>query len=289
MAIYDKNGNSLLTVYGVDGVVLSQAYDINGNPLLDTGNLLKVMTYNVGHWYIGTTELVPTAKKTEYFDLHNGMLTRNEPDILFLQEARNAYCADGTSASAILSPHFDDIKSTSITQWYIGHEICTKNLPIQNYTSHRFTRNRGNYPTFETAQISFDGKTINLINTHNDYYADYQPSEISDLLSAISGMEYFILCGDFNINLAVEDTSDDQYTINVKPFVDAGCHVGNCVKDWIPTYFGTASPTGGKFTDQFITSPNINIVSLYADTTKLTDGLGEKIDHIPLIATLQIN
>ena len=71
-------------------------------------------------------------------------------------------------------------------------------------------------------------------------------------------------------------------------FLDAGYHVGNCDFAWIETYFSTSSPTGGKFTDTIITSADITIRNLYAYTEKLTDNLGDKIDHIPLIAELSI-
>ena len=37
------------------------------------------------------------------------------------------------------------------------------------------------------------------------------------------------------------------------------------------------------------TSSNITIKDMYADTTKLTDGITDKIDHLPLIAELIIN
>jgi endonuclease/exonuclease/phosphatase family metal-dependent hydrolase len=160
---------------------------------------------------------------------------------------------------------------------------------MSNYTSHNFSVNKGNYPTFESVEITVSGKTITIVNTHNDYVLDpYQEQEVTDLLAFLANLKSFVLCGDFNINLSTQDTTDDQYTNSVKRFLDAGYNVGNCVVDWIPTYFGTSSPTGGKFTDQFVTSSDIIIKKLYADTTKLTDGIDDKIDHLPLIAILTI-
>ena len=112
---------------------------------------------------------------------------------------------------------------------------------------------------------------------------------MTDLLAFLKGLDHFILAGDFNIDLSEQETTGDQYQNSVQRFIDAGYNVGNCVVDWIPTYFGTSSPTGGKFTDQIVTSPNITIKRIYADTTKLTDGITDKIDHLPLIAELIIN
>lgn len=287
--IYTVQGQQVNTPYNVNGVSKSQAYDINGRPLLESGTPLSIMTYNVGQWYIGNGNRVPTAQKSDYYNLQYNTFSDNPIDVLFLQEYLNSWCVDGSLASEFINPFFDHQEITNPTG-YIGHSICTKQeYPMSNYTSHAFTTNKGNYPSFESAEITIDGKTITIVNTHNDYVLSYQRQEVTDLLTFLSGFDHFILCGDFNIDLSVEETTGDQYQNSVQRFLSAGYHVGNCVVDWIPTYFGTASPTGGKFTDQIVTSSNIDIISLYAYTAKLTDGIGDKIDHIPLIAELKIN
>lgn len=289
MAVYGKSGNALSAVYGINGAEKSLAYDKSGNIIYSKGNRLKVMEYNVGQWYIGNGYRVPTAQKSEYYNLQYGTFANNPVDILFMQEYLNSWCVDGSLASEFIGPFFDHQEVTSPTG-YIGHSICTKQeYPMSNYTSHAFTTNKGNYPSFESAEITAFGKTITIVNTHNDYVLSYQRQEVTDLLAFLSGLDYFILCGDFNIDLAVQETTGEQYQNSVQRFLDAGYHVGNCVVDWIPTYFGTSSPTGGKFTDEVITSSNIDIVSLYAYTAKLTDGIHDKIDHIPLIAELEIH
>lgn len=287
MAIYNLSGESLNAVYGIDAGSLNIAYDIDGNEVFSSSaTLLKIMTYNVGQWYIGDGNRVPTAKKTEYYNLQHGTFDTYRPDVLFLQEYLNTWCADGSPSSELLSAYFDNQQSTHDTNAYTGHSICTNGYVISNYTSHDFTTNKGNYPTFESAEITVGGKTITLVNTHNDYVLSYQQQEVTDLLAFLANLDSFILCGDFNINLATEDTTDDQYLNSVKRFVDAGYHVGNCVLEWIPTYFGTSSPTGGKYTDEIITSSDITIVDIYADTTKLTDSIEDKIDHLPFIAEI---
>lgn len=288
MSIYDINGN-IVYPYDATGHLLSEAYDINGNRLYNIEPIpLKVMTYNVGQWYNGSTVRVPTSKKADYYAIHNGAFSTYEPDLLFLQEALSTWCDDDSLTADLLSPYFDNTESTRPTTVYQGHYMCTNGYALSNYMVHNFSKNKGNYPSFETAQITVGDRTINLINTHNDYVASYQQVEVQELLTAIANMEYFILCGDFNINLSTEDKTDEQYIVNVKPFLDAGYNIANCVEDWIPTYFGTSDPTGGKFTDNIITSSNITISDVYADTTKLTDNINDKIDHIPLIAELQI-
>lgn len=287
MAIYNKNGVALDSAYRLDGESLTSSYDINGNEVFSNARThLKIMTYNVGQWYIGDGNRVPTTKKTEYFNLQDGTFSTYRPDVLFMQEYLNTWCQDGSASSQLLSSYFDNQQSTNDTSAYKGHSICTNGIPIASYTSHNFSSNKGNYPTFESAEIVVGGKTVTIINTHNDYVLSYQQTEVTDLLSFLSNLDSFVLCGDFNINLSTEDTTDDQYLNSVKRFLDAGYHVGNCVVDWIPTYYGTASPEGGKFTDQIVTSADIRIDNIYADTTKLTDGLNDKIDHLPLIAEI---
>lgn len=284
MGIYNISGNEIEAIYNGSGAYLSQAYDVDGNELVTAD--LTMMTYNVGQWYTGTGTRVPTADKSAYYALQSAIIDNNPVDVLFLQEYLSTWCQDDSPASELLGDYCDNQEVTN-PQGYIGHSICTDNIAISNYTSHNFTNSSANYPTFESAEITVDGKTITLINTHNDYTLSYQQDEVSDLLDFLAGLDYFILAGDFNINLSTHNIRDNQYINSVKRFLDAGYNVANCVKGWLPTYYGTASPTGGKFTDQIVTSANIEIVGLYADTTKLTDGIADKIDHLPLIAKLR--
>lgn len=286
MAIYNKSGMEITAAYDLEGETLSDAYDLEGNSVLDTVDL-TIMTYNVGQWYIGNGDRVPIDKKLAYYALQYGSFSDNQADVLCMQEYLNSWCQDNSLASELYGAFYNRQEVTN-PQGYIGHSICTNGYEISNYTSHSFTENRGNYPTFESAEIIVDGKIITIINTHNDYDYQYQVYEIDQLLTYLESLSSFILVGDFNIDLSSQDTTNRQYLNSVKRFLDAGYNVGNCVKAWIPTYFGTSSPTGGKYTDQVVTSSNIKIVDLYADTTKLTDDIGDKIDHLPLIAKFHI-
>lgn len=285
MAVYNKNGEPLATIYGKDGTPLNVAYDKNGN-VIYTASTFKVMSYNVGQWYIGNGYAVPTDKKSEYHTLQANTLANNPVDVLLIQEYLNEWCVDGSLASEFISPYFD-YQNTTTPQGYIGHSTCTK-VPQSNYTSHPFTSHGANYPSFESCEIVVDGKTITLINTHLDYSSAYQPSEIADLVNFVENLDYFIICGDFNCG--AEAVGDSQYNVCIKPFVDKGYHASNCNGDnWINTYYATADPEGTRYkTDNIITSANISIVNVYAYTEKLTDGIADKIDHIPLIAELSI-
>ena len=175
--INNKSGQNIEIAYDIDGIVVYNA------------NMLKIMTYNVGQWYTGTSSRVPTNKKSAYYALQYGTFEDNPVDILFLQEYLNSWCEDDSSAQTdFIEPFFDYQEVTSPTG-YVGHSICAKEYVINNYISHSFTPVVGPYPSFETAQITFDGKTINIINTHNNYEISPQIDNVTDLLEAVSEME----------------------------------------------------------------------------------------------------
>lgn len=288
MAIYDKDGNAVLASYDKDGTLLLQAYDINGNLIPLQYTELKVMTYNVGQWYIGTTSRVPVAKKSEYYAIQNEAFSANRPNVAMLQEALSTWCDDGSPSSELLDPYFDYIEGSRNTTNYQGHYICTDNYPMSNYTVHNFTGGSfGDCPAFETADIMVGGKTIYLLNTHHNLNDANAIKQTEQVLEAVSDKEYFIICGD--LNTGVEQVGDYEYNTFLKPFVDAGYRLSNCGFAWFYTYYATASPVGERYrTDNIITSSNILIKNVYVDTTKLTDNTGDKIDHIPLIAELLI-
>lgn len=288
--IYDKNGKSLNIAYDKNGVVLTSAYDKNGTLIYSSSaSNLKIMTYNVGQWYIGNGSKVPTDKKSVYHDLQYGTFLNNSVDVLFLQEYLNEWCADGSLSSELLDPFFDNQEVTN-PRGYIGHSICTNGYTLSDYTSHDFTTNRGNYPTYESAEITIDGKTITIVNTHNDYTEPYKTQDITDLLGFLATLDSFILAGDFNMGIyANTSPTSDNYRLGVNVWKEAGYNVGNCNPTYLPTYSGTTSMTDGGAADQIITSSDISISNVYTYNAKLTDDVADKIDHIPLIAELVIN
>jgi endonuclease/exonuclease/phosphatase family metal-dependent hydrolase len=208
-----------------------------------------------------------------------------------VQEYLKDFCQDGEPAANLMGLFFDNMETTNQETAYRGHAICTKGYPISDYRTHLFS-NAGdtNYQGYETAKITVCGKTIHLINTHNNYRTSPQAIHMTEVLAAIEPMEYFILCGDFNIDLQTEDKTDVQYLQSVKPFYDRGYHMANFndQRGWLKTYYGTAEATNGKFTDNIVTSANIEIISASIDETKLTDAISDKIDHLPIIAKLSI-
>lgn len=287
--IYDKNGNEIADVYDKTGRLLLEAFDKDGNNVLNDSNVITVANYNVGQYYIGNGYTIPTANKTEYTNLQTTIFNNIKPDICCMQEATNVFCQDGTLADTFLSRWFRNIETTSGGINYQAHKIATKNRSISGYESIDFVNGRTNYLTYEKCYVMVNGKNVCIMNTHLST-GTYNRAQAQELLSAVENEKYFILCGDFNT--VISSLSDSDYINTIKPFIDAGYADANCGAFGIfPTYYADADPDAEykPATDHIIVSDNITINNAYVDTTKLTDGIDAKIDHIPLIAELVIN
>lgn len=285
MAIYDVNGNSLGTAYDVNGNSLSTAYDVNGNAIWSSApTTLKVATYNVGDWGWGSG--LPTPEyKSDYIALQNTIFTNIDADICTMQEWSTYICTDGTPSSDVTSEYFQYLYASG--GWAIGSNIPLRDFEAIEYSTVTVT---GDYAKYEKAYFYVGDKKVCILNVHFCYEnKTNQGLQSAEILSVAEEETYVIICGDFNTN--IHSLSDSDYTDIIKPFIDAGYVDANCgAFGIIPTYYSTSDPQGDytPATDHIIVSPNITITNAYTDTTKLTDGLSQKIDHIPLIAVLQI-
>ena len=143
MAIYTKSGSPIDIAYDENGNEIISAYDVNGTEIYSKiGHSLVVMTYNVGQWYIGTTEKVPTAKKSEYYGIHNHAFDTYRPDVMFLQEALSTWCQDGSLTIDLISPYFDYVNKSRYTTNYQGHYICTKHNQQSKNTTNASSRHK---------------------------------------------------------------------------------------------------------------------------------------------------
>lgn len=293
MSVYDINGVELVNVYDKSGVELEQAYDIDGNPLMSIEpTQLKVMTYNVGGWYIGSGTNVPTSEKEAYYELQTGMIEDNDPDILFINEYLAQFCEDGTSALTMLQGLFPYVV-TKTSGVYYGRAICSK-YPLSNFTQHNFTAGTTSY-YYDTANITIKGETITLVVLHlmvNPESSRYlQAQELCEFLKTLNA---FIACGDYNTGISPDNGTDNTSSVNyehyIKLFTDEGFHTVNCANNgFMVTCNDGVDGTGTDWViDNIITSSDITVLSAYVDTTKLTDSISGKIDHMPLIATLQL-
>lgn len=284
--IYDVNGNVLSSVYDVDGNELSKAYDIEGNLIFQKEPInLKVMTYNVGGWYTGTGNNVPSADDSAYYALQNAIMGGQNADILCLEEYWNSFSKAGRTALSLLEQYYPYIQTRNGTNTYFGRAICSK-YPITNYVTNAFANESARY--FDRAEVLVDDITLNVLVTHLGLTAETRQPQALQLFNYVQNYSNVILCGDFNI--PISSVSDSEYVNDYKQFVDAGYHLANGGDlGFIETYTNSNGDGTWSCIDQIITSSNIAINSVTTDRTKVTDEIDDTIDHIPLIATVQIN
>lgn len=288
MPIYSIDGQAVESAYKVSGESLEHVYDINGELLIDDSYELKVMTFNVGEWYIGNGSSIPSEKKNAYTKLHKSIFESAQADICFLQEAHSTFCQDGTLADDFLSQYFQYIISNS-GSGMSAHKLATKELSMSDYTETVISPD-----SYDKAYVEFNGKRICLINTHLSTNTTAMRSEADAIMEMLEGEEYFILAGDFNTRINSSDSADVADPINkflAKGYNSANAVMKNGIFQIYFTYYNEATPNSGNIyaTDHIITSANITIKRVYVDDTKLTDNISDKIDHLPMMAELVIH
>lgn len=290
MAVYDAAGNRLLSVYDAQGNRLTRAYDAEGNVIYTIEPIaLKVMTYNVGGWYIGSGTNVPTSKDALYYDLQKTILQNQNADILCLEEYWNQFSPDRTALS-LLEQYYPYIHAEGGDTTYTGRCICSK-YPITNYTVNVYAQDTaGRY--YDKATINVDGVPIDVIVTHlhpSDQAEKIRTAKI--LFDYTETLAYrWIVCGDFNSTLM--DPFSETNAAIYNQFLNAGDHLANAGAFGIlPTACNSDNWAADSFAiDQIITSPDNTIDAVWTDLTKVNDDINDgKIDHVPLIAEITLN
>ena len=291
MSIYSKNGQSINSAYLKNGQTINAAFSVSGNSVFPDGNItLKVMTYNVGQWYIGGGDNVPADKDSSYYALQNGMIEQNNPDVLVIQEYWKIFSKTGRTALSMLQQHFPYIHEQGGNSGYYGRCICSK-YPISNYTVRTYTDNNQRY--YDSCTISVKGTPITIVNTHLDLTQAKRNTEIQELIAYLQTQTRFIACGDYNTGITQTSASDEStdYSNNVKPFIDELFNTANfgSFGFFVTCNDGIDGEGTNWYLDNAYTSSNIAINNVQVDTTKLNDLINEKVDHMPLIAQLTIN
>lgn len=285
---YDIRGTTKDDLYDTTGETLLDAYDVRGNSLKCYDDIsLKVCTYNVGGWYIGSGSNVPASEDAKYYTLQNGMISEIDADILCLEEYWTNFSASRT-AESLLSQYYPYIRSNGGGSAYFGRAICSK-YPIISYASNNFTVDSGRY--FDVAEIDVDGLIVYVFVTHfstsNQSYKIQQATEIFNYIERRS-LNPFIVCGDYNSTLTnpMSETNLGIY----QQFIDVGCTLANDGAFGILNTACNSSDWSEAFAiDNIIISDTFEIKSVSTDLTKTMDVINDKIDHIPLIAELETN
>jgi hypothetical protein len=231
-----------------------------------------IMQYNVGAWYNGKGEAIPVADELTYLNLQKTILDKYAPDILCIQEFTEGIGmrSDYLAIRDLLAPRYDNIFAYP-KDTYQGKCICT-NRQAQNPS---FVDYVGTWMNYEKLYITCNGKKICFVSTHWGPNAEWSESDAQQLLNAIEGEEYVVICLDSNVNIL---NKGELYQNTLKLFEDAGYIVHN--QDMITSKNDTAI-------DNIITTSNITMKSLIVDKEKdILDK--EQRDHYPLVGYFEI-
>ena len=277
--IYDKNGNQLFSAYNKSGEPLERAYNKNGEEIFPE-NILKVMSYNVLRW-----------------DGYNSLKVIQDiafgfgADLVGIQEwgYTSSKTIEGTNCETYLNGFgYSDIRITSDDY---NHKALASKYQLSNYSETVYAASHETR-SYTKAYFTFNNKQIAWFNTHTDYQEDnYKYNQIQELLAAVENEEYFIITGD--LNTTCTDKNSTEYENCVQPFIDAGYNVANSpVGDPLVWTFYSGKTVGesSQITppDNIITSANIEIVSVNTIDTKLSASGAYVIDHIPIVAILEV-
>lgn len=277
MAIYNKNGEIVSSVYNYQGAGLQQAFDKDGNPLMSSSFI--VMSYNVQD-FLGINSQQ---------SLQNAIVYRYNADFIGIQEFYNTNTVPQIASNMLAS--YDYLYRSSHKNFLA---IASKKQMTSVVATDFETQDPndmsqyGETRAYIKGYLNVGGHNVCIINTHLCLTDAPKWAQMAELFEIAENEEYCILTGDFN-SFALS-TADNDYINMFKPFVDAGYKLAN--SNFTKTYCRANSATSlndfDTAPDNIIVSGNINIDSVVFDTTKLNYLNGSKIDHIPVIATLSI-
>lgn len=284
MPVYDKSGNPLQTVYGNNGQPLNAAYSKDGMQIFPDGpTTLKVMSYNV-QWF---------TKINSQQTMQNEIIAKYHPDIIGFQEYSKSRSTPTVGVNMLVDyPHIN----ISLHQNYlaVASKIPLSDFQYVDYQTQDTAGDGSEIRAYMKGYVSIGGKRLAIFNSHLAYKNSTPKwAQMHELFEAAELEEYAILTGDFN-SYALS-ASDDDYINMFKPFVDAGYKLANCssTAGFTKTFSGRATATTlddlVTAPDTIIVSGNIDVLNVTFDTTKLSYLDGNSIDHIPVIATLQIS
>ena len=287
MIVFDHKGKIIPEVYNSAGVEISSAYTVDGTALPQSGFSLKIMEYNVGQWYNGNHVYVPPEKYESYRNLQEGMIANADADIAFLCEYSTDFNV-GHSAKSMLDEYFPYIiehtkpyvEGQDISGWQFA--ICSK-YPLSSFEFHKYANNQN--PYYASCKITVNDVPIELVITHLDWdQTEVRAEETVILLNYLDNFPNFILAGDFNTLASSTATADFQNVI--QPMLNKGYQVANANGErFLPTY----NNGWDGYLDNIVTSDNMTISNVYVDQTKKNDLIDDKIDHMPLLATITVN
>lgn len=298
MAIYDGNGNQLYQAYDGNGNELTHAYDGNGNIIFSKEAVnLTVMSFNVGCFYTQYFPC-PNDRMQEFYDRHQTIFDKYKPDFCGMPEWYKyiGSIESDTLMSVFWNSYIANYEAYLGTQKPNNAITFASKYALENPSIVQYVNQQGETRYYQKAYITVNNKQICVVNTHLST-GSIRNAQFVELLSALEHEPYFIATGDFNFT--IKAIGDAEYNLSVQLALDRGFHSAQNSEHIFMTGYGGETPEASasinevNALDNIITSANIDITNVSVDTTKLTDGLCTKygiiIDHLPLIAELEIN
>ena len=280
--LYDINGTKVGSVYGCDCEGTDSAYRINGKYAFP---VLKVMSYNV-RWFEEINS--QQAMQSQIIDGYDA-------DLIGLQEI--SYNGKIPTVGANVLGAYSTIKLSNHKNYLA---VASKNIELSDFTASDFVSQDpddateyGETRAYTKCYIQFNGKHICWINTHLAVLNDsYKYAQMSEVFTMAESEDYVIITGDFNSQH--QTFSDSDYLNMYKMFVDAGYNLitnsptSGIVRTHSTSTFVTSLREMSTPTDCIIVSGNIGISDSVFDTTKFSYLDGNPIDHIAMVATLEV-
>lgn len=287
LSIYYINGSVLTQPYNLSGSPLSIAYNTDGNVIFPDGPIsLRVMSYNVGAWTAFGANATAENQET-WYALQNSILSDEDSDLIGIQEYEDAI--GSYSVPLMIRQYLPYLFDVDRVSGKAGRAIASKH-PMYNAREINFANQNGEIRSYLIGDVSIGGKTIKFITAHLALDKSTIALQIQELLSAVESFDYWIVTGDFNINFP--NVQSDGYSILIEPFLNEGYNVANGSDfGFIPT-FSAKTPeqdTDWRYLDNIMCSSNIDITDVYVNRQKITDHAGYAIDHLPLVAEVVVN
>lgn len=244
-----------------------------------------IMEFNVGDWYEGKyrdedhTGIIPADETiyANYMSLFNSIFSRYKPDIALLNEEAQEMCMNRHDDSrAFLGQYFRNMYRAQMQHqdWSYVYNTIASAFPLFDVSINYFTNTEASTTrNWLKGYTYINGRKVCIICTHLSPTLETARLNATELLAAIQAEdpEYLICCGDFNYGDNIAE---------IEAFETAGYVIscGNTVYDGHTYGYG----------DLIVTTPNIQVKSVFCDEQKIDASFVEYIDHLPTIAYLEI-
>lgn len=249
-----------------------------GDSTTNTNAYLKIASWNVGLFNNGINAPSTAESPQKMIDFRK-IIGSIDAHVINTDEYRQYFDAENT---ILATPNVISFKYPYNTQGtQVSGNVSFSKADISNATKKVFDSGSGKY--FIWYEVNVNGKKVTVINAHLAIEEDptvHRNSEIQELITFMSGKQYVILTGDFNV------ASQAEYNA----FKTAGytlCNGGDF--GWFNTW-----PIRSNIPDGWQTTwpcENLDNIIVSSDITpQYVEMINCNIsDHAPLVAELRIN